>query len=119
VEDLNTVERRVKRSDRSEKESRRDGRGRRDGGFHRAGPERTKRLFISVGEKDKAQKRDVLGAICGECGIPSSAVGNIDMYDKFTFVDIDEEQAKKVEKKLNGKIIKDRKVKVEISKKKK
>jgi ATP-dependent RNA helicase DeaD len=46
-------------------------------------------------------------------------VGNIDMYDKFTFVDIDEEQAKKVEKKLNGKIIKDRKVKVEISKKKK
>ncbi len=119
AEDLNTVERRPRRNDVG---SRRDGRVRRDGGSgssRRGGPEKTKRLFISVGEKDHAQKRDILGAICGECGIPSSAVGNIDMYDKFTFVDVDEEQAKKVEKKLNGKIIKERKVKVEISKKKK
>lgn len=124
AEDLNTVERRPRRSDAGPRRDGRDGRGRRDGGSRdggsrRAGPEKTKRLFISVGEKDHAQKRDILGAICGECGIPSSAVGNIDMYDKFTFVDVDEEQAKKVEKKLNGKIIKERKVKVEISKKKK
>ncbi|MBP8031480.1 MAG: DEAD/DEAH box helicase [Acetobacterium sp.] len=124
AEDLNTVERRPRRTDSAPRRDGRDGRGRRDGGSRdggsrRAGPEKTKRLFISVGEKDHAQKRDILGAICGECGIPSSAVGNIDMYDKFTFVDVDEEQAKKVEKKLNGKIIKERKVKVEISKKKK
>ncbi len=124
AEDLNTVERRPRRNDGSPRRDGRDGRSRRDGGSRdggsrRAGPEKTKRLFISVGEKDHAQKRDILGAICGECGIPSSAVGNIDMYDKFTFVDVDEEQAKKVEKKLNGKIIKERKVKVEISKKKK
>ncbi|OXS27159.1 MAG: ATP-dependent RNA helicase [Acetobacterium sp. MES1] len=124
AEDLNTVERRPRRNDGGPRRDGRDGRSRRDGGSRdggsrRAGPEKTKRLFISVGEKDHAQKRDILGAICGECGIPSSAVGNIDMYDKFTFVDVDEEQAKKVEKKLNGKIIKERKVKVEISKKKK
>lgn len=129
AEDLNTVERR-RRSDSPRRDGRdgrdgrdsrrRDGRDSRDGGrSKRVGPEKTKRLFLSVGEKDKAQKRDILGAICGECGIPSSTVGNIDMYDKFTFVDIDEDYAKKVEKKLNGKIIKDRKVKVEISKKKK
>jgi len=128
--DLNTVERRPRRNDsaprrdgRDSRDSRDGGRGRRetgsrDGGRKRPGPEKTQRLFISVGEKDNAQKRDVLGAICGECGIPSSMVGNIDMYDKFTFVDIDEDYAKKVEKKLNGKNIKDRKVKVEISKKK-
>lgn len=127
AEDLNTIERRPRRTDSAPRRDGRDGRdgrgrrdgGARDGGARRAGPEKTKRLFISVGEKDHAQKRDILGAICGECGIPSSAVGNIDMYDKFTFVDVDEEQAKKVEKKLNGKIIKERKVKVEISKKKK
>ena len=76
-------------------------------------------FFISVGEKDKVQKRDILGAICGECNIASSTVGNIDMYNKFTFVDVDVDVAKKVEKKLNGKMIKDHKVKVEISKKKK
>ncbi|MGL4606044.1 MAG: DEAD/DEAH box helicase [Eubacteriaceae bacterium] len=124
AEDLNTVERRRRtdapRRDSRDGRSRRDGRDNRDGGrSKRVGPEKTKRLFLSVGEKDKAQKRDILGAICGECGIPSSTVGNIDMYDKFTFVDIDEDYAKKVEKKLNGKTIKDRKVKVEISKKKK
>ncbi|MBC3886887.1 DEAD/DEAH box helicase [Acetobacterium paludosum] len=127
AEDLNAVERRPRRSDSSPRRDGRDSRdgrvrregGSREGGSHRSGPEKTKRLFISVGEKDKAQKRDILGAICGECGISSSSVGNIDMYDKFTFVDVDEELAKKVEKKLNGKIIKDRKVKVEISKKKK
>jgi ATP-dependent RNA helicase DeaD len=123
AEDLNLVERRSRRSEgghRRDGRDSRDGRGRREGGSRaNRGPEKTKRLFIGVGEKDKAQKRDILGAICGECGISSSAVGNIDMYDKFTFVDVDEEFAKKVEKKLNGKVIKDRKVKVEISKKKK
>jgi len=123
AEDLNMVERRSRRPEgghRRDGRDSRDGRVRREGGSRGSrGPEKTKRLFISVGEKDKAQKRDILGAICGECGISSSAVGNIDMYDKFTFVDVDEEHAKKVEKKLNGKIIKDRKVKVEISKKKK
>ena len=81
-------------------------------------PAKTKRLFLTVGEKDKVQKRDILGAICGECGIDSYLVGNIDMYRKFTFVDIDESVAKKVEKRLNGKYIKDRKVKVDSSKKK-
>lgn len=110
-------------------------RGRRDGRREKAGdsdrkrkkgrkgkdfsPEKTKRLFINVGEKDKIQKRDILGAICGECGIASSMVGEIDMYKKFTFVDIDESVARKVEKKLNGKYIKDKKVKVDLSKKKK
>jgi len=130
--DLNTVERRPRRSDSAPRRDGRDSRGdssrgRREGSREgsregtrgsRRGPEKTKRIFISVGEKDNAQKRDILGAICGECGIPSSTVGNIDMYDKFTFVDIDEDFAAKVEKKLNGKTIKDHKVKVEISKKK-
>ena len=99
---------------------RREG-GRRDGkgGRSQFGPEKTKRLFITIGEKDGAKKRDVLGAICGEAGIPSSSVGNIDMYNKFTFVDVEESAALKVEKRMNGKMIKGRKVNVEISKKKK
>ncbi len=121
LEDLNTIERRGRRFDNS---TRRSSKGRRDGrdpkkGKRSGGPEKTKRLFISVGEKDHVQKRDILGAVCGECGISSSMVGNIDMYDKFTFVDVADDQAKKVEKKLNGKKIKDNKVKVEISRKKK
>ncbi|WP_195270636.1 DEAD/DEAH box helicase [Eubacterium sp. 1001713B170207_170306_E7] len=119
AEDLNTeFKKRGRREGRRERDvkRRRDGKGSKGKAF---GPEKTKRLFISVGEKDKVQKRDILGAICGECNIASSTVGNIDMYNKFTFVDVDVDVAKKVEKKLNGKTIKDHKVKVEISKKKK
>ena len=119
AEDLNTeFKKRGRREGRRERavKRRRDGKNSKGKSF---GPEKTKRLFISVGEKDKVQKRDILGAICGECNIASSTVGNIDMYNKFTFVDVDVDVAKKVEKKLNGKMIKDHKVKVEISKKKK
>ncbi len=119
AEDLNTeFKKRGRREGRRERDvkRRRDGKNSKGKSF---GPEKTKRLFISVGEKDKVQKRDILGAICGECNIASSTVGNIDMYNKFTFVDVDVDVAKKVEKKLNGKMIKDHKVKVEISKKKK
>ena len=117
AEDLNTE---FKKRGRREGRRERDGKRRREvKGGKSFGPEKTKRLFISVGEKDKVQKRDILGAICGECNIASSTVGNIDMYNKFTFVDVDVDVAKKVEKKLNGKMIKDHKVKVEISKKKK
>ena len=98
--------------------NRKDGKERK-GKRNHFGPEKTKRIFISVGTKDGAKKRDVLGAICGEAGIPSSSVGDIDMYSKFTFVDIADDVAQKVEKKLTGKTIKGRKVKAEISKKKK
>jgi len=95
------------------------GKARRDGRDDRSNPQDTKRLFLNIGTKDKVQKRDILGAICGESGISSAQVGQIDMYNKFTFVDIDEAVVKKVEKKLDGKKIKDRKINVEISKKRK
>ncbi|MEG1432757.1 DEAD/DEAH box helicase [Eubacterium sp.] len=115
AEDLNvTFENSRKRRNRDDKGERK-GKGRKN----TFAPEKTKRLFISVGAKDGAKKRDVLGAICGEAGIPSSAVGDIEMYSKFTFVDVADEVAKKVEKRLTGKSIKGRKVKAEITKKKK
>ncbi len=122
AEDLNVSFSKGKGKRRNDRNDRNDRGGDKRGGRKDRkvfGPEKTKRLFITVGEKDGAKKRDVLGAICGEAGIPSSAVGNIEMYSKFTFVDVEETIAKKVEKKLSGKAIKGRKVKVEISKKKK
>ncbi|MGL6293990.1 DEAD/DEAH box helicase [Eubacterium aggregans] len=116
AEDLNvTFENARKCRRREDSKGERKGKGRKN----TFAPEKTKRLFISVGAKYGAQKRDVLGAICGEAGIPSSAVGDIEMYSKFTFVDVADEVAKKVEKRLTGKSIKGRKVKAEITKKKK
>ena len=104
---------------RNRRESKVERKANRKKGKKKFGPEKTKRVFINIGEKDRVQKRDILGAICGECGISSADVGSIDMYKKFTLVDVDEAVAKKVEKKLDGKYIKDRRVKVEINKKRK
>ena len=43
------------------------------------------RIYINIGKKGVSQ--GILGALINETGI-SKEVGDIDMYDKFTFVDI-------------------------------
>ena len=49
------------------------------------------RLFINIGKKDRVKPGDILGAIAGESGIPGKLVGEIQMYDKYTFVEVHEE----------------------------
>lgn len=39
---------------------------------------------------------DILGAIAGETGMPGDLVGAIDMYDKYTFVEVPREYGKEV-----------------------
>lgn len=51
------------------------------------------RLFINIGKDQNVKPGDVLGAIAGESGIPGSMVGSIDMYDKYTFVEVPRESA--------------------------
>ena len=54
------------------------------------------RLFLNVGKKQKLKPGDILGAIAGESGLPGRAVGSIDMYDKYTFVDVPSKYHKQV-----------------------
>ena len=49
------------------------------------------RLFINIGKKDRVKPGDILGAIAGESGMPGKLVGAIDMYDKYTFVEVPRE----------------------------
>lgn len=46
------------------------------------------RLFINIGKRQGIRPRDILGAIAGESGIPGKLVGSIDLYDKYTFVEV-------------------------------
>lgn len=55
-----------------------------------------KRLFINLGRNEKISPRDVVGAIAGECGLSGKSIGDIDIYDKFTFVNVPESDAKRV-----------------------
>ena len=71
------------------------------------------RLFINIGKKHKAKPGDILGAIAGESGMPGKVVGTIDMYDKYTFVEVPREYAKEVLKGMDHAKIKGKTVAVE------
>jgi ATP-dependent RNA helicase DeaD len=46
------------------------------------------RLFIAAGSRAGVRPGDIVGAIAGEAGIPGRAIGSIDIYDRFTFVEV-------------------------------
>ena len=75
------------------------------------------RLFINIGRNNRIKPGDVLGAIAGECRINGDLIGNIDMYDKFTFVDVPKELSKRILRTMNQSKIKGKKISVEIASK--
>lgn len=54
------------------------------------------RLFINLGKNQRIRPGDILGAIAGETGMPGKLIGSIDMYDKYTFVEVPREYASEV-----------------------
>lgn len=73
------------------------------------------RMFINIGTRDGIKPSNILGAIVGECGVTGISVGAIDVLEKFSFVDIEEEVAQKVLKKLKTVKINNKKINVEIA----
>ncbi len=76
------------------------------------------RLFIGIGRSQKIDVKDVLGAIAGETGIPGKRIGKIDVYDKYTFVEVPEKFADDVVHIMNNNQIKGKKINVERAPKK-
>ena len=71
------------------------------------------RLFINMGDRDGVRARHILAALVQDGGVPSKSVGSIDVYDKFTFVDVPQNHVDDV---LGGlQSIKGKKVRVEVS----
>lgn len=71
------------------------------------------RLFINIGKKQNARPGDILGAIAGESGMPGKLIGSIDMFDKYTFVDVPREYAADVLHAMDHAKIKGKAVNVE------
>lgn len=71
------------------------------------------RLFINLGKNQNIKPGDILGAIAGESGMPGRLVGSIDMYDKYTFVEVPKNQADVVMEAMNRVKIKGKNVHVE------
>ncbi len=76
------------------------------------------RMFINIGKNKKIRAKDVVGAIAGESSIPGKVLGNIDIYEEFTFVDVPKRFVKDVLKGMKNKKIKNQKINIERAKKK-
>lgn len=108
-------EERFGREERSGRGNRDSGGGKGKRGKH-SGEADMIRLFLSVGKKDKVSKGDIVGAVSGLSNMSSSNIGVIDIYDKFSFVEVNGEFLNDVLSNVNGNKIKGRKVNVEIAK---
>lgn len=76
------------------------------------------RLFLNVGRNQKIQAKDILGSIAGETGVKGKHIGNIDVYDKYTFVDVDKSKAKTIILKMKNRKIKGNKLNIETANRK-
>ncbi|MGO1468419.1 MAG: DEAD/DEAH box helicase [Tissierella sp.] len=74
------------------------------------------RLHINIGNRKGVRARHILAALTQDGGVNKGSVGKIDIYDKFSFVEVDKSEARKVLDKLNNEEIKGSRVRVEIAK---
>ena len=68
------------------------------------------RLFMTIGTRDGVKVGDLMGIIAGEGGIPGDRVGKIDLQESHALVEIAEADAAGVITRVNGSMIKGRRV---------
>ncbi|MBE3101704.1 MAG: DEAD/DEAH box helicase [Firmicutes bacterium] len=73
------------------------------------------RMFISVGRIDKVNPKSLLHFLNDIVDIDKEYLGEIDIYDKFSFIDVRDVKVKSLIKGCSGKKLNGRKVRVEIS----
>jgi ATP-dependent RNA helicase DeaD len=76
------------------------------------------RLFVNLGKKQNIRPGDILGAIAGETGMPGKLIGSLDMYDKYTFVEVPREYASDVIQTMKTVKIKGKSINIEPANKK-
>ncbi len=76
------------------------------------------RFFINVGRKQKVKAKDIVKAIGEVSGLSSSSIGRIDVLDKFSFVELPQNNARDVVGALQRKGIKGLRVNLEPANKK-
>jgi ATP-dependent RNA helicase DeaD len=66
------------------------------------------RLFLRVGKRDGVRPADLVGAIANEAGVAGDQIGDIDLYDTFSFVEIPSDAENAVISALNHTTIRGR-----------
>jgi ATP-dependent RNA helicase DeaD len=73
------------------------------------------RLFIDVGRRDGIGAGDIVGAIANEGNVPGKAIGAIDIYDRFTLVDVPSEFTEQVLEQMRNSRIRSQKANVRVA----
>lgn len=74
------------------------------------------RLFLDIGRFDRVRPADIVGAITNEAGLSGKLVGSIDIYDRFSFVEIPSDYAQRVMRAIAGTTLRGKSVRVSIAK---
>ncbi|MDU2065860.1 MAG: DEAD/DEAH box helicase [Sporomusaceae bacterium] len=74
------------------------------------------RLFINVGKAQKIRPEDIVRTVASEADIPGNTIGVINIYEKFTFVEVPEDVAERVIAVMHKNTLKGYKINVEVAK---
>ncbi|HYG65204.1 MAG TPA: DEAD/DEAH box helicase [Thermoanaerobaculia bacterium] len=73
------------------------------------------RLFLAAGSRAGVRPSDIVGAIANEAGIPGKSIGSIDIYDRFTFVELPLQYKDQVMERMANATIRGRPVDIRIA----
>ena len=73
------------------------------------------RLFLGAGSWAGVRPGDIVGAIANEAGVPGKAIGSIDIYDRFTFVEIPSQYRDQVLERMAQATIRGRPVNIRVA----
>ena len=71
------------------------------------------RLFLNAGTMDKIQPRDIIDSIASTTSLPSRLIGAINIFDRYTFLEVPREYATEVLMSMKNTKIKGRRINVE------
>lgn len=74
------------------------------------------RFFMNIGRIQQIRTQDMIHWIADECGMPANSMGMINIYDKFSFVEVPVEYASRLLSCLHHSMYKGRRVSVEPAK---
>ncbi|UCF86969.1 MAG: DEAD/DEAH box helicase [Nitrospiraceae bacterium] len=85
------------------------------GGQRYRGGTEMRRLFLTIGRKDKIKVGDIVRTISELSSIPGRKIGNISLFDRYSFVEVPADLAEQVIGSIDDMIIGGRQVKVQTA----
>jgi ATP-dependent RNA helicase DeaD len=73
------------------------------------------RLFLNAGRQGGVRPADIVGAIANEAGVPGREIGAIDIYDRFSLVEVPARFQRQIIEKMSGSTLRGRSLEIKIA----